>query len=125
MTQTPRTSDHLTPAVLTAATGVIVAPLEQVFAVIHDLTGGRLIPGEVAGMQDRIRAELIRQVPWLIEIRIPDFDAYEDPRLARTEFVKAVMEDHGCVVTLECDTLADIPGEVFNLPRNLTLVRIR
>lgn len=110
MTQThSRTRVHPTPAVLTAATGVVFGPLDEAFAVIHDLIGGTVIPAEVAQVQDRLRTELIRQVPWLATIRLPEFSHQPSPRFAKQCWLTEVVNDYGGIVAIEIGTLADIP----------------
>lgn len=110
MTQTPtRTRVHPTPAVLTAATGVVFGPLDEAFAVIHDLIGGTVIPAEVAQVQDRLRTELIRQVPWLATIRLPEFTHLPSPRFAKQCWLTDITNTYGGIVAIEIGTLADIP----------------
>jgi hypothetical protein len=110
MTQTPtRTRVHPTPAVLTAATGIAFGPLDEAFAVIHDLIGGTVIPTEVAQVQARLRTELIRQVPWIAELRIPEFHHQPSPRFAKQCWLTDITSTYGGIVAIEIGTLADIP----------------
>jgi hypothetical protein len=120
-----QTRTHLTPAVLTAATGVVLAPLDEAFAVIHDLIGGTLIPAEVATVQDRLRTELIRQFPWIAKIRIPEFHQLPEPVFSRKRWLDSIMAEHGGCLEVEIGTLADIPGAVVDLPDYISLVRNR
>lgn len=116
---------YLTPVVLTAATGQILAPLDQVFDLMNTLAGGRLAPGEVHLRQDEIRAELIRQHPWIFDILVPDFRRTEDPRRSRWQFLADIAAEHGGALTIETDTaLLDIPGPVLGLPAGVTLIRM-
>jgi hypothetical protein len=121
----PPTRTHLTPAVLTAATGVVFGPLDEAFAVIHDLIGGTLIPAEVATVQARLRTELVRQFPWIAGLRIPEFHRLPDPRFARVRWIAEVTAEHGGCLEVETGTLAAIPGSVLDLPDYVSIVRTR
>lgn len=103
------TQTHLTPAVLTAATGVVLGPLDEAFAVIHDLIGGTVIPPEVATVQSALRTELIRQFPWIADLRLPEFHQLPDPRFAKKRWIAEVTETYGGVLEVETGTLAAIP----------------
>jgi hypothetical protein len=106
------TQTHLTPAVLTAATGVVLGPLDQAFAVIHDLTGGTVIPPEVAAVQDALRKELIRQHPWIGDLEVPEFHHMPDPRYAKIHWIAEVTAIYGGVLEIETGTLAPRTLEV-------------
>lgn len=103
------TRTHLTPAVLTAATGVLLSPLDQAFAVIHDLIGGTLLPPEIATVQDRLRTELIRQFPWIDRLVIPEFYLLAETRLTRANWLALITELHGGSLEVEIGTLAENP----------------
>lgn len=103
------TQTHLTPAVLTAATGVVLGPLDQAFAVIHDLIGGTVIPPEVATVQNALRRELIRQFPWIADLRIPEFHQLDAPRFAKARWIAEVTATYGGALEVETGTLAAIP----------------
>jgi hypothetical protein len=120
-----QTRTHLTPAVLTAATGVVFGPLDEAFTLIHDLIGGTLIPAEVATVQGRLRTELIRQFPWIAELRIPEFHRLPEPRFSKARWLAEVATEHGGALEVEIGTLADIPGPVLGLPAHASLVRNR
>jgi hypothetical protein len=108
-----QTRTHLTPAVLTAATGVYLGPLDQALAVIHDLTGSTLLPADVTALQARLRAELVRQFPWIGDLLIPEFAHLDDPRLLRKRWLNEVMAVHGGALEVEIGTLAEqTPAEV-------------
>jgi hypothetical protein len=123
MTQSRTTTQHLTPAVVSAATGVLLAPLADIFAVIHDLTDGRLSPAEVESAQARIRAELIRQFPWLADLRLPDFDRVPETRAAKGAWIVELTSRYGGMLQVETGTLTDIPGAVLGLPEGVSIVR--
>lgn len=103
------TQTHLTPAVLTAATGVVLGPLDQAFAVIHDLIGGTVIPPEVATVQSALRAELIRQHPWIADLKVPEFHHLPEPRFAKARWIAEVTTTYGGTLEIEPGTLAAIP----------------
>lgn len=103
------TQTHLTPAVLTAATGVVFGPLDQAFAVIHDLIGGTVIPPEVATVQNALRTELIRQFPWIAGLVIPEFHKHPDPRFAKARWLIRVIDTYGGAMQVETGTLRAIP----------------
>lgn len=122
MTQstTTRTATHLLTAVLSAATGAPLAPLSQVAAVVHDLSDGTIPPDEIRDARGRVRAELIRQIPWLAEIRVPDFND-PDIELIKCEFIAGLAAACGGSVDIECGTLATRLG----VPPNAKIVRNR
>jgi hypothetical protein len=118
-----QTRSHLTPAVITAATGVVLSPLDQAFAVIHDLIGGTLIPAEVAQTQDRLRQELIRQFPWIADLRVPEFHQLPEPAFSKKRWLADICDERGGCLEVEIGTLAEIPGAVFDLPDYVSIVR--
>lgn len=119
MTQTNRsTTTHLTPAVVSLVTGAFLAPADQIMDVISDLTLGTVLPDDIEAVLPEIRAELIRQLPWLGEIQVPDFN---DPDSTATKggFAADLAERFGGSVQIECGTLALPPG----VPANAKIVR--
>lgn len=90
MTQQVSTT-HLLPAIISAATGVNLAPADQTLDLIRDLSGGT-IPSELSNeYRDQIRAELTRQLPWLARIEIPDFSDPNETRICMT-FIRELTE---------------------------------
>lgn len=86
---------YYTPTVLTVATGVLFSGLNPAFDLIHDLTGGVVLPANVPGLQEQVRAEIVRQHPWVAELRLP-----ADPA-DRRDFLARVIAEHGAALELQ------------------------
>lgn len=115
------TVPHLTPAVVSAATGVILAPLAQVMDVIDTLSDGRIPAADVDQYAPLIRAELVRQFPWLAEIRMPDFEAdlEVDTRVSKYGWIAELVTERGGICEVQPGTLTGLP----ELPANARIVR--
>lgn len=96
---------YLTSAVLSVATGQILAPLDQISGLLHDLSGGDITPAQVHVRFPEIRAELIRQLPWLAHIEVPDFRAAKDPCYLHLGFLAAVTILYGSSQDIRIDAL--------------------
>lgn len=97
---------YLTSVVLSVATGQIMAPLDQVFDLMHDLAGADNSAAQVHVRLPEIRAELIGQLPWLEHIEVPDFRAAKDPCYLHTAFLAAVTILYGSNQDIRIGTLA-------------------
>lgn len=92
------TQTYLTSAVLTVSTGVLFAGPGPAFELMHDLNGAPVGPEEVAEAQAEMRAEIVRQHPWIADLRIPD-----DP-MNRHALLARVRAEHGSTLDLLVDT---------------------
>jgi hypothetical protein len=111
---------YLTSAVLSVATGQILAPLDLVFDLMHDIAGDGISPAQAHVRFAEIRAELIRQLPWLEHIEIPDFRAAKDPCYAQVGWTASVAVIYGSTQTIEVGTLTP----ALAVPAGVRLVRL-
>jgi len=92
------TQTYYTPTVLTVATGIPLSGLTSAFQLMHDLLGSPATPENLPVVQSQLRAEIVRQHPWIAELRLP-----EDP-CDRRGWLAKVMAAHGAALDLAVDT---------------------